>query len=142
MSGEAIAAYFDFSGWPILRATMPGPDCSDPFDTWQAGILAALERNEPFAMVIDLTEFDESQETEASRRAGALFFKEHRERIFRLNRVNVYVHEDPAKRRKLSQDMKGRSSALPMLFDVAPDMTQGTAVARALLQDATQDSGR
>ena len=128
----------DFSRWPVVLARMPARH-EGRARQWLATLEAALQREQPFAIVCDMNAYA-SQPGEAEspeeKKAAALWMKEHLATFLAHCRGMVYVVSDEAARAALLASGRQQTQASRLPVQAAATVPEALALAGRLLEPA------
>ena len=128
----------DFSLWPVLLARLPGRQPGQPglerARQWLDTLEAALQRQQPFAVVCDRSAYSRHKgESAEEKKAAALWMKSHLAAFHQYCRGNVYVIGDEAARAALLASGRQQAGASPVRVAAAATLPEAVALARQML---------
>lgn len=125
----------DFSLWPVLLARLPGRQPGlERARQWLDTLEAALQRQQPFAVVCDMNAYiSHKGESPEEKKAAALWMKSHLAAFHQYCRGNVYVIGDDAARAALLASGRQQAGASPVRIAAAATLPEAVALARQML---------
>lgn len=128
----------DFSLWPVLLARLPGRQPGqlglERARQWLDTLEAALQRQQPFAVVCDMNAYiSHKGESPEEKKAAALWMKRHLAAFHQYCRGNVYVIGDDAARAALLASGRQQAGASPVRIAAAATLPEAVALARQML---------
>lgn len=125
----------DFSLWPVLLARLPGRQPGlERARQWLDTLEAALQRQQPFAVVCDMNAYiSHKGESPEEKKAAALWMKSHLAAFHQYCRGNVYVIADEAARAALLASGRQQAGASPVRVAAAATLPEAVALARQML---------
>lgn len=130
------ATLFDLSNWPVAFMRFPELDEPDRLARALAGFDALMNREEPYALVIQLASHDHDDEPHEAEKISNIWVKKRREKLGAHCRCMVYVTPDPEVQEEMRGQLQKFAKAYPVkTMRVVASREEGEAAARHLLSE-------